>query len=98
MVSTIYEEFLIWLENEMASEFANNNNTIRIKGSKLYIQFLKFWMENSKQYTPPSNTKFGKELKKLDFVEHKRSNGIQYTITSFYIPFKQLERLDKSPI
>jgi hypothetical protein len=93
MVYTIHEEFIIWLMIEMADEFAFNNNKIRIKASKLYIQFLKFWIASSKQDTPQSITRFGKEFKKLDFVEHKRSNGIQYTITSFYIPFKQLERL-----
>jgi hypothetical protein len=77
-----YQEFINWLYIELSTEFNDNNNIISYSGAELYYMFKRFWSEVGRFNQPSTQTKFGIELKRLNGVECKKSQGImKYKIT-----------------
>lgn len=77
-----YQEFINWLYIELSTEFNDNNNIISYSGAELYYMFKRFWSEVGRFNQPSTQTKFGIELKRLDGIECKKSQGImKYKIT-----------------
>ena len=76
-----YQEFINWLYIDLSAEFEENNNSICKSGADLYFMFKRFWNEVGRFSQPSTQTKFGVELKRLDCVECKKTNGIKYKIT-----------------
>jgi hypothetical protein len=76
-----YQEFVEWLYVELNSDFCDYNQIIK-SGAELYFMFKRFWVEVGKYNQPPTHIKFGVELKRLDNVVVKKTNGLmKYCIT-----------------
>ena len=77
-----YQEFINWLYIDLSCEFNENNNSISYTGAELYYMFKKFWGEVGRFNQPSTQTKFGIELKRIDGVEVKKTQGVmKYKIT-----------------
>ena len=79
---TPYQEFINWLYIDLADEFNDKNDVITYSGAELYVMFKRFWVAVGRFNQPSTQTKFGIELKRLNNVEVKKTNGLmKYKIT-----------------